>query len=166
MGNLHYADWREYKAIIRAEEVFLFSRTGTDGMLLKRKISGHPCKRCLDFNTGEVLDAGCKICYGTGWVGGYYKAEPCVRFNVDPSSATIKQDVNMQGSVIDTRFTARAVASPILVCGDVWVNKNNSERYRIMQLQHIVEIKGVPVVYRLTMERLPFSDIAYQVPVE
>jgi hypothetical protein len=165
MGNLCYADWREYQAVLRSEQVLLASRTGTEGFLLKRKISGRPCRRCRDFNTGEVRDAGCEVCYGVGWIGGYYAAVPCVRLNIDPSGATIKHDVETQGMVADSRFTARTVASPILICSDVWVSKNNSERYKITQLQHLVEIKGVPVVYQLAMERLPFSDVAYRVPV-
>jgi hypothetical protein len=166
MGDLPYADWREYQAVLRAESVLLSGRTGTEGILLKQKISGIPCRRCRDFNTGEVRDAGCEFCHGTGWLGGYYRAVHCVRFNIDPSGATIKPDIETQGRVIETRSTARAVASPILVCGDVWVNGNNSERYRIMQLQHLVEIKGVPVVYRLVMERLPFSDAVYSVSLD
>jgi hypothetical protein len=165
LGDLSYADWREYEAIIRAEEVLLSRRTGTKGILLKQKISGIPCRRCLDYNTKEVSLPHCKVCYGTGWVGGYYKAVPCIWFKIDPSGATIKQDITAQGSVIDSRVVARSVASPILVCGDIWVNAFNSERFKIMQLQHIVEIKGVPVVYRLAMDRLPFSDMAYSVPL-
>lgn len=166
MGYLRYADWREYEAVIRAENIMLSRRTGIEGILLKKKISGTPCKRCLDHNTGEVRNAGCKLCYGTGWLGGYYKAVLCAWCNIDPQGTTIKHDVDMQGPVMDTQVTARTVASPILVCGDIWVNRSNSERYRITQIQNIVELKGVPAVYRLAMERLPFSDIAYSVPAE
>jgi hypothetical protein len=165
MGHLNYADWRQYESIMRAEQIMLSRRTGINGVLLKRKISGIPCKRCRDFNTGEVRDAACKFCYGTGWFGGYYNPVPCVWFNVDPIGSTIKHDTDMQGPVIDTHVVARAVASPILVSGDVWVNLNNSERFKILQIQNVVEVKSVPVVYRLGMERLTFSDIAYSVPV-
>jgi hypothetical protein len=166
MGYLNYADWRQYESILRAEQIMLSRRTGTEGILLKKKISGIPCKRCRDFNTGEVRDAGCKLCYGTGWLGGYYKPVPCFRLNLDPVGLTIQHDIDMQGTVIDTRVSARTVASPILVSGDVWVNNNNSERYKILQVQNIVEVKSVPVVYRLGLERLTFSDIAYAVPVK
>ena len=166
MGRLGYEDWRMYVSVIRAEHVQLARKTGIEGILHKRKISGRPCGRCRDFNTGEVCDAACRHCFGTGWLGGYYKPIPCCWFDVRPADASIRYDLQVQGPVTNTRFEARAIASPLLISGDLWTNKQNSERYRIIQLQPIVEMKGVPVVYQLAMERLPFSDIAYQLPEE
>jgi len=166
MGRLGYEDWRKYVSVIRAEHVLLARKTGIEGILSKRKISGRPCRRCRDFNTGDVLDAACQSCFGTGWLGGYYKPVPCCWFDVHPADTSIRYDLQVQGPVTNTRFEARAIASPLLVSGDIWMNKQNSERYRIVQLQPIVETKAVPVVYQLAMERLPFSDIAYQLPAE
>ena len=164
MGKLKYEDWRIYVAVMRAEHVQLSRKTGIDGLLYKRKIAGFPCRRCRDFNTGEVRDSGCSLCYGTGWVGGYYRPVPCSWFGVDPADASIQLDVQTQGPVTNTRLEARAIASPLLVSGDLWMSRQNGERYRITHIQPIVEQKGVPVVYRLAMERLPFSDIAYSLP--
>lgn len=165
-GKLNYEDWRVYVSVLRAEHVQLSRKSGTDGFLYKRKISGRPCPRCRDFNTGEVKDAGCKHCFGTGWIGGYYKPIPCSWFNVQPGDASIRHDIETQGPVTNTRFEARVIAVPLLISGDLWLNRQNSERYRIMQVQPLVEQKGVPVVYIVAMERLPFSDIAYSLPKE
>lgn len=165
-GKLRYEDWRVYDSVLRAEHVQLARKSGTEGLLFKRRISGRPCPRCRDFNTEEVTDAGCKQCYGTGWLGGYYKSIPCSWFNVQPGDASIRYDLETQGPVTNTRFEARAIAVPLLISGDLWLNTQNGERYRIMQVQPIVEQKSVPVVYALAMERLPFSDVAYSLPKE
>jgi hypothetical protein len=165
-GKLTYADWRLYLSVLRAEEVQLRGRSGIDGIIFKRKVSGTPCTRCRDYNTGEVTDGGCKVCYGNGWVGGYYAAVHCCWFQVDPANRTITHDVETQGAIMaDTSVAARAVAVPMLATGDIWVNKQSGERYKIIQLQDIVEVKGVPVVYRVAMDRLPVSDVVYRLPI-
>jgi len=164
MGKLRYEDWRVYVSVIRAEHVLLSRKSGIEGFLYKRKIAGCPCQRCRDHNTGEVRDAGCKSCYGTGWIGGYYAPVPCSWFDVHPADASIRLDVQTQGPVTNTRFEARAIASPLLISGDLWQSRQNSERYRIMQRHPVVEQQGIPVAYQLAMERLPFSDIAYSLP--
>ena len=92
----------------------LSSKDGTTGFLLKRKISGEKCRRCIDFGTGESKDANCPVCYGMGWVGGYYKAIPCFYINVQPSGSTNKRDLEVQGLVADTQIAGRAIADPLL----------------------------------------------------
>ncbi len=165
-GRLRYEDWRVYVSVLRAEQVQMARKSGTEGFLYKRKIGGRPCPRCRDFNTGEVTDAGCKECYGTGWIGGYYKPIPCSWFQVEPGDASIVPDIQTQGPVTNTRFEARAIAVPLLISGDLWRNRQSGDRFRIMQVRPIVEQKGVPVVYALAMERLPFSDVAYTLPTD
>jgi hypothetical protein len=165
-GKLNYADWRLYGAILRAEGIRLARREGTNGILLKRKISGIKCTRCIDFGTGEVKDGNCKVCYGIGWAGGYYSAIPCFYVNTDPSGSTIKRDIKMQGPVAETQVVGRALASPLLTSGDLWVNAESSERFRIQQIIHLAEVKGVPAIYRIVMERLPFSDVAYSISLQ
>jgi hypothetical protein len=165
-GKLNYADWRMYESIIRAEGIRLAGVDGTNGTLLKRKISGMKCKRCRDFGTGEVKDAMCKLCYGTGWIGGYYTPSPCFYININPSGSTITKDVNMQGPIAETQVTGRAIAVPILTSGDVWVSRESSERLLITQIKHLVEVKGIPTVYQLGMDRLPFSDVVYSFSLE
>jgi len=160
-GKLKFKDWRESEAVLRAEGIQLSRLDGTVGTLLKRKISGRKCPRCLDFGTGEVKDGKCPVCYATGWVGGYYAPVPCYYINIDPTGSTIAHDINMQGPVADTQVIGRALAVPILMSQDVWINGESSERFRIMKLRHLVEVKGVPIVYQAAMERIPFSDIVY-----
>jgi hypothetical protein len=134
MGKLKYEDWRVFVSVMRAEHVQLSSKTGTQGLLYKRRISGAPCWHCRDHNTNEVRNAHCPHCLGTGWRGGYYKPVSCTWFNVDPGDASIQYDTETQGPTTNTRFEARAIASPLLITGDVWLNQQSSERFRIPSL--------------------------------
>jgi hypothetical protein len=164
MGNLTYEDWRIYLGVIRAEHVQLVSKTGIPGVLHKRRISGNPCRRCRDHNTREVKDDHCPVCLGTGWVRGYYKPIPCFYLDVSPGDASIRYDINGQGPAAGTVFQARGIAVPLLITGDVWMNSLSTERFRIIQVVPVAEQKGVPAVYQLLIERLPFSDVAYTLP--
>ena len=166
MGNLPYADWRIYVSKLRAAHVQLASNTGIKGLLYKRKISGAPCRKCVDFNTGEVTNSFCSVCYGTGWVGGYYKPIPCHWFNVLPADATIKYDTQTQGPMTNTTLAATSIASPLLIVGDIWINLQNSERFKIVQTNPVEEVKGIPVIYQLAIDRLPFSDIAHKLSID
>jgi hypothetical protein len=165
-GKLSYSDWRLYVSVLRAEEIQLRCRTGIDGVIFKRKVSGQPCKRCVDYNTGEVTDGGCNVCYGTGWVSGYYNPVKCCWFGVEPTNLTVQHDVEAQGVVrADTSYKARVIAAPILATQDIWCNVQSGERFKIVQLQNIVEVKGVPVVHQIAMDKLPVSDVAYSLVI-
>jgi hypothetical protein len=148
---------------LRAEGVQL-SLDGNPGWLLKRKISGIPCKKCRDFNTGDVKDGNCPFCMGTGWLGGYYKPYDCFYITIENKDVTINPSPT--GPAMNGRIGGRAIAAPVLMTGDVWVDKKSSERFRIFNLQQVVEIKGVPVVYKLTLDKIAFSDIIYDFPLE
>jgi hypothetical protein len=162
LGQLSYKDRQMFLAVMRAEWVQLQAETGIPGMIFKRKISGRECSRCLDYETRQSKDSQCPVCLGTGWIGGYYRPAPCCPMNIEPADASIHYDVNQRGPVTNTRFSARTLASPLLITGDIWLNLQNSERYRLMQIHPLVESKGIPVVYQVGMDRLPFSDIVYE----
>lgn len=166
LGKLSYEDACIYRRIMQTEYLQLAQKTGVPGLIYKRKISGIPCRRCLDHNNDVARDAGCLECFGTGWRGGYYKPVPCSFINLEPGDASIRYDLETQGPITNTRFSGRAIASPLLITGDVWLNLQNSERYRIILVQPIVEQKGIPIVYQLAVERLPFADVTYRLPRE
>jgi len=163
LTRLTYKDWQTYKSVLRAEYVQMQAESGTKGFLFKRRISGRPCKHCRDHNLDISKDSQCPVCYGTKYVNGYYRPIPCFWMNVSPGDATVQYDQNISGPTINDKFTARALASPILTTGDIWLDQQSSERFRIVEVTPIVEQKGLPVVYQLGIQRLPFSDIVYQV---
>ena len=50
----------------------LQSAAGTQIAILQRKLTGPKCTRCIDSVTGESGDPRCPLCYGTGYLGGFY----------------------------------------------------------------------------------------------
>lgn len=167
LGVWDFLQWRRAQAIIRAElKVMQFGHGGQDGYLVKRRVSGVPC-RCLDVLTDEVRNAQCPLCYGVGWTGGYYEAIDCLwaLISEDPEHARIEPDGprGQSGSIV---AKARMLATPQLNELDVWVDKNSDMRYFVHTIKSAVEIRGVPIVYDPVELRLaPFTDQIYQFPI-
>ena len=78
LGTLDRRSWRLARETVRQELVRFRVTAGQPGYLLKRRVTGTPCPRCLDFQTEEVRDPNCVDCYGTGFACGYFFPIDCV----------------------------------------------------------------------------------------
>ena len=168
LGTWGFRKWRLAQGILRAETVNFKAGEGKDGYVLKRKISGIPCP-CLDTLTAEVRRAQHELCYGTGWLGGYYEPVGCcyalmLRSGIKPGI----EPEGPRGQSADVIVQARMLAIPQLGENDVWVDKDTDHRYivRGISTEKGCEVQGVPVVYEpITLHLLPFSDIVYNFPI-
>lgn len=153
-------DWLLGSRIIRKELLLLRKRSGLEGVLLKRRTIGDQCTSCVDPATGESQDAHCRICFGTGFVGGYYAPiDYLVAFA--PTQVTIKQD-EFQGTTVTEVNPARAVASPIPSPNDIWINNKTSQCYRVgSSVLPVAHIRANPIVLSFSLGLLPSSDIIY-----
>ena len=167
----HY-DWRLCREIIRKELLLQGLRNGkpqargggTKGWLLKRRQFGEACPRCLDKDTGDITDANCPICFGTGVVGGYYDAQEYWVVQQPSRRVTRLSD---QG---DTRTTimeiVRCLAHPAPEAKDIWVQAGNDVRYEIQaDIDKMARHRGVDIVLGLRLLELPTTNVVYQVPI-
>lgn len=162
-GSLNFRDARLAKEIARQERVN-FREGGVEGFFLKRKLFGEPCT-CLDFQTEEIRNAECDLCYGTGFDGGYWPAVECVYAIVDPRTRHEELDGGQaRGTINDIRVNARMLAQPFMNEEDVWIDKMSDNRWFIHRIQHIVERRGVPVVAMVELRHAPYSHKIYQFP--
>lgn len=136
---------------------------GRAGKLLKARHWGHKCPRCSDYGTGRPIDDHCPECYGTGYKGGYYEAIPLTIIDQPPQVQQGRTQVDYVESEV---LQARCVAYPVINRGDIWVGNNYNDRYMIDQCTPTSLYKGVPVVYTLSMKKLPQSDVIYTKTVE
>jgi hypothetical protein len=163
-GSLPKADWLVAREIARREQRRLEKTTaGTQGLLLKRMHYGAPCNRegCLNPDTGDVSSPDCRVCFGTGFVGGYYGGSA---YWVDFSSG---EDRNIQnnpqvGTIDDRTRYARGLACPLPITLDVWADADGDKRYYVHRCWTLAEIRSVPLVLRLELKLAPPSDVAYQ----
>jgi hypothetical protein len=165
-GLLNKHDWLIYREIMRKECLLLSKYTGMTGEYLRRKHWGVQCTQCLDWDTEEVGNVSCPVCLGTGFVGGYYTA---IKMNVSEikTPTTNKEIKEAFGTVDDKAIVVRAlVVAPMPDSMDLWVNTSNNDRYVIRQIVPQASYKGIIISALLQMQKLPYTDVTYEVPVD
>lgn len=167
LGRLERKDWLRARDIVRREHLQQRKVDGTPGLLLKRKKFGVACTRCLDWDTGEIKDGDCPVCYGTGIVGGYY---PAVEFYMTRQAGwqrRIAAAAPPRGTTADMTFQGwRCVLYPLIDTRDVWVQADTNDRYIIDSYAVAAEYKGLPLVAIARMSLAPGGHIVYSVPLE
>ena len=165
-GNWNKWDWLYGRDICRKEYLLQRKRTNmtSSGFLLKRRKWGMACPQCEDFDTGEVINSQCSICYGTGFVGGYFNAVPFTVTFEQISNREFKQngEVSLTNNIVQR---GRAVAYPFIDTKDVFVRGDNGERFIIRSIANLAELGGIPLVVAPELRLAPTTDIIYQVPL-
>ena len=165
-GNWIKRDWLIARDICRKEYLLQRKRTNITarGYILKRKRWGTSCPQCKDFDTDEVSNSQCSVCYGTGFVDGYFNAIPYT-ITVD---AVPHREFKQEGTVSMTNnivLKGRAVAYPYMDTKDVFVRQDNGERFIIRSISNLAELGGIPLVVAPELRLAPTTDIVYQVPL-
>lgn len=160
---LSRTEWLQAKEIMRLELLRLKDEPGTEGYLLKRKLSGDPCE-CLDPLTQESTNPDCELCYGAGFVGGYYAPYPCVWVELGRTSHRTHLDDN-RGTADDLPVLSgcRMLNVPQVTSYDVWVDKRSDHRWIIHRVDAAAEIRGVPIVVSCELRLAPYSHPVYNV---
>lgn len=159
-------DWLIARDIIRKEYLLQRKRTNITavGFILKRRRWGQVCERCKEFDTGEVVNSNCTLCYGTGFVGGYFKAVD-FRITTDaPWAREFKRDPTV-GNRNDVAQRGRAVSFPYLDTNDIYVRRDSGQRFYVNQLNNIAELGGIPLVVSVELRLAPVTDIIYTIPL-
>jgi hypothetical protein len=163
LGNWNKRDYLLAKEIMRKEYLELTKFTGVRGTIVKRRQWGPECPRCLDFDTKEVTDNKCNICFGTGFIGGYFKGiESWVKLS------NLRRNKDITDTAVMDPFTrmGRSVAYPYLDNRDFWVNTDTNERWFISNPTSAADMRGIPIIYNAEYRKAPTSDIIYDVPLD
>jgi hypothetical protein len=160
-GRLSFTQWRLLLKVVRAENRTAQTYTGTPGYLLKRKQIGVPCAQCLDYLTDDVKKPQCSVCYGTGFIGGYYTPPLPYTVVIENKNSHDTVEQNQRGPVNDQVISGRMLATAGPATYDVWADNITGDRYTIQGLTTAVHIKGVPVVYTAELRKIPFSYPVY-----
>jgi DNA-directed RNA polymerase subunit H (RpoH/RPB5) len=152
------------KKILQDEYIVMSKKTGTPGVLWKRKHAGARCT-CVDYSSGEPTNANCPLCYGTGLAGGYHMPVP---YLVSLSSPKLKKiDTTDLGTVDNMRaLQARAFICPSLDAEDIWMNCGTGERYRVGHARTTL-YAGVPLLYEsVELKPVEYSSAVYELPTD
>lgn len=166
MGTLDRRSWRLAREMVRQRLVgYRVGTGGQRGYLLKRRWTGQPCSRCLDYQTREVRDPACPRCYGTGFECGYFYPMSCVWAELSPRARHINVDVQMRGVTNDIVVTADMVMVDLMSEEDIWVAAKTDDRYYVHKVTHTAEIRGVPVAAQVELRPVPYSSAIYSIAI-
>ena len=136
---------------------------GRNGYLLKARHWGRRCSRCADYGTGRPINDHCPECFGTGYKDGYYEA---MSLPIIDSAPQRQQGRSAEDYIESEALSARCLANPVILRGDIWVSTNTNDRYLIDQVSTTSLYKGIPVVYTMVLKKLPQSDVIFEKDVE
>lgn len=146
----------EYEEMVRRNQ-WIFEEVGEPAYLMFRKWRGEPCG-CLA-GTHQAKH-GCKVCFETGFVGGYIG--PYDFLFVPPDSA-IMRELN-EGGIKTTRDSRSYLTrSPIVQNGDLVVSRNGDR----MVVSNVVykRPRGIILQQDFTVSLLPPGDTRYLIPM-
>lgn len=166
LGDLSRKDWLLAREIIRSHRLDLRAGAGTPGYLLKRRTSGDPCS-CLDYQLGIPRNAQCPDCYGTGFIGGYQPVIGCswAELSNDYVQTEAKNDIGTIGIGSTVIRAKRMLYEPQMFEYDVWVNKTSDERYVILRISSIADVRGVTVLASVDMELIEYTHPIYSLEI-
>jgi len=167
MGILDRRSWRLARDMARSKkQAMRIGDAGQRGFLLKRRWTGENCPVCLDYQTHEVRNPQCETCYGTGKRCGYYYPMSCIWAELSPrAKRTALDNGQSRGTVNDVVVQAVMLMVDLLDEEDIWVSEKTDDRYFVHQVSHISEMRGVPIVANVELRLIPFTHIAYAIPI-
>jgi hypothetical protein len=152
--------WRE---ILRRENLGQVKYNGILGWLLRRREGGAKCTNCLDPILGGEAQSDCPVCFGTGYISGYFTPQQMYAdWTGSPHSTSTKLEAVGPSQV--NQLVMMTAAFPETNFKDVWVDSSSNYRYEI-QKQRKNQFRGWPINQMLTLSLLPPSDPAYRVQV-
>lgn len=167
LSDFNQHDMAIVRDMLRKETLRNTRYAGQHGYLLKRRRWGTLCTVCTDWDTGEVKNASCTTCYGTGFVGGYFRP---VHYWVSPSAPGVKRRTEHQPeaqAVTEDRVRAvRGINCPWLDSYDVWVESNTDRRYFVHSVQEITYRDMAIIFDPIELRLAPATDIIYTFPLD
>lgn len=165
MGVLDRRSWRLARDMVRSKrQAMRVGDAGQRGYLLKRRWTGQDCPVCLDYQTKEVRNPQCTTCYGTGKKCGYFYPMSCVWAELAPRAKRTHLD-EQRATVNDVVVSASMLMVDLLDEEDIWVADKTDDRYFVHKVSHTAEMRGVPITANVELRLVPFTHIAYAIPI-
>lgn len=166
LGLWNKHDWLITRELFRQEQLNHKTFSSSRGYLLKARRYGPKCTQSLDSYEQEIVKTDCTICYGTGFIAGYYPPVEYYALLEPTTTREARQTTGAEVGVTKPDVTkARFLATLPLTQIDAWVDIDSDQRYYIHTVKELSAWKSVPIVYSAELRLAPFSDIIYKVPL-
>jgi hypothetical protein len=148
------------KYIIRHRELVLNRLSGQKFLVYKKKTFGQYCTKCYDDTLQRTTIGKCDVCYGTGYVGGFYSPFTIsAQINENPprSQITLYGDWQDQDAQLVTSVT------PILQPGDMIIDLYG-RRWNIVTVRSTNKAMFT-IAQQAQMRQMENDNILYDFPV-
>lgn len=142
-------------------------------MLRQRNLSGvvadvyirasfGPYCDCIDPITKDIITSQCPKCFGVGRTPGYHGPYlTWVTFEAVQKAKGLQDDNTAPKQAFKT--AGRIISVPELKTADIIIDKTTDRRFYVDSVQHIMEIRRVPVVSNVVLNLIPVTDSIYKV---
>ena len=149
--------------IISQEQLFLANYIKRKGIFLIRKKNGKVCPRCFDTLKRRNGDPSCPICYGTGYLGGYYTPIPIYFQFIEPSQISQMGITNI-GPMESNQLTAWMSNFPVATSNDMLIDTVTGLTYCISGVRG-TSLGGALIRQILVLQQEEPSSGIYNFPI-
>jgi len=138
---------------------WLLDQAGERVLLFIRKTTGEKCK-CYKRNErthGQPQVGSCKICWGTGFVGGY---EGPYEIRISPFQSEQRISMQERGMKLENIESTWTSISPIITQRD-FIARRNSQMYAIGPIS-TPQVRGIATQQHFSVEHIDSTDIRYE----
>ena len=150
---------RVFREIVRRKTIILNNSrySGRDFRIFKKRSWGTHCSSCWDASLQRSTDSDCLVCYGTGWINGYYNAVAVRGMkNVSPKLSQI----NMFGEWKPSDSLLYMLGNPPLKPRDIVADDNNN-LWTVVQVR-TVERLGYIIEQNAQIALIAQDDFLYK----
>lgn len=160
MQKLTRQEWCIIRTMMRDAALQYKGPGGSPLEVWHRALYGDACA-CSNAVTGESEDSGCTKCFGTGKALGYV-GPVTIDGRISEKTRHTRPGEEEAATEASQRVLDMA-ANVALRSRDVIVNRSTGDRFVVGAVQHAAEIRGVPVLFRVTLARPAASDPIYAI---
>lgn len=159
-GDLRLGEFLLARDIIRRETLHARNMAGTRGRIWIVATYGTRCRSCLDPITGQVRNAHCPKCHGTGFATPYFGPFD-VWFTFSNKQHGAEHD-EFGGTKDDVGLTVRMIGSPRVKKNDVIEDSRSGRRFYVQSVANAAELRRIPIIQQLSVSEAAVSDACYR----
>ena len=148
------------KEILRRKNLSLTKKSGTTFYLVKKRNSGTRCSRCWDSILQRAGNGTCPVCYGTGFLLGYYTP---IEFKATSTTSPKYNQVMMFGEWKPSDKLLYTTMYPPITPRDFIVDDSNN-RWIVLQCRFIQQL-GFNIEQIVQTSLILPDDVIYNVSI-
>ncbi len=145
--------------IIRQEDLLFREFIGRKCFLFPVRTFGPACS-CFDPYMNKRTRSQCKLCFGTGWLGGFMSPVE-IFVQIDPFPKSPQNSSLQESQPSDT--LGRMISFPPVAPRDILIESEN-RRWRVLKVTPTQRLRAT-VRQELQLHEIPKGDIEYNLPV-